>query len=189
MSNFKIHDNFFPPEEIKTINEYITRPRWSFNGGGTYLENDNFKSHFWHMNGLEKEEYFTKTLWEFIRRQCFGYDESYRNSEPPYKNVELIRCYANGQTAGQHGVPHKDDGDVTVLYYPNQWQHYWGGHLHLMKDNMVDYIIEYKHNRLVMFDANVEHYSTAPVLSYGGLRMSVAWKVKIHKEGENNGRN
>ena len=184
MSNntFKIHDNFFPPEEIQTINEYITRPKWSFNGGGTYLEDDSFKSHFWHMDGLEKEEYFGKTLWEFVRRQCFGYDESYRNSEPPYKNVELIRCYANGQTAGQHGVPHKDDGDITILYYPNQWQHYWGGHLHLMKDNMVDYIIEYKHNRLVMFDANVEHYSTAPVLSYGGLRMSVAWKVKVHAD-------
>ena len=56
MNNFKIHDNFFPPEEIQTINEYITRPKWSFNGGGTYLEDDSFKYHFWHMDGLEKEE-------------------------------------------------------------------------------------------------------------------------------------
>ena len=62
MNNFKIHDNFFPPEEIQTINEYITRPKWSFNGGGTYLEDDSFKSHFWHMDGLEKEEYFGKTF-------------------------------------------------------------------------------------------------------------------------------
>ena len=180
MYNFNIYDNFFPPEEIKTINEYLTRPKWSFNGGGSYSKDDGFTSHFWHMDGLEKEDYFGKTLWEFVRKQCFGFDEKYLLTNTGYKNVELVRCYANGQTASQHGVPHTDDGDITVLFFPNQWNHYWGGHLHLTPNNEVDRIIEYKYNRLVVFDANVEHYSTAPVLSYGGLRMSLAWKVKVN---------
>jgi len=179
MYELKIHDNFFPPEEIETINSYLTRPKWSFNGGGSYVNDTSFNSHFWHMDGLEKEDYFGKDIWEFVRRQCFGYDKSYYRSQPPYKKVELIRIYANGQTAGQHGVPHKDDGDITVLYFPNKWEHYWGGHLHLIWDNHIDRIVQYKHNRIVMFDANVEHYSTAPVLSYGGLRMSLAFKVKV----------
>ena len=57
MDYLEIHDNFFPPEEIKTINEYLTRPNWSFNGGGSTEDND-FHSHFWHMDGIEKIDYF-----------------------------------------------------------------------------------------------------------------------------------
>jgi hypothetical protein len=184
MDYLEIHDNFFPPEEIKTINEYLTRPNWSFNGGGSTEDND-FHSHFWHMDGLEKIDYFGKNLWEFIRRQMFGYDVGYKYSTPFYKDVELIRCYANGQTAGQSGVPHTDDGDTTILFFPNQWKHYWGGHLYFSKKNnfgqpdYIDRTVEYRYNRLIKFDANVQHYSGAPVLSYGGLRISLAFKVKV----------
>ena len=36
----------------------------------------------------------------------------------------------NGQTSGQCGTPHTDDGDLTFLYYPNlEWDVKWQGHL------------------------------------------------------------
>lgn len=168
MLNLQIHDNFFPPKEIDTINQLLFRPKWSFNGGGS-TENKEFYSYFWHMDNLEQEEYFGQILWEFIRRQTFGYD----------KKCKLLRCYANGQTAGQSGVPHKDDGDTTVLYFPTPWKHYYGGHLYFTQNDNITNIVEYKQNRLITFSANVEHYSGAPIRTYNGLRISLAFKVKL----------
>ena len=62
-------DNFFPEHEIKTINEKLARPLWSFTGGGVSDIND-FESRMWHMDGLENDEYF-KTLFSKISTAFF----------------------------------------------------------------------------------------------------------------------
>ena len=158
----EIFDNFFPEHEIKTINEKLARPLWSFTGGGVSDIND-FESRMWHMDDLENDEYF-KTLFSKISHKL-----KIKGS--------LIRCYANGQTATQSGVPHKDDGDITILYFPTPWVHYIGGHLYFGHNNL-EKTVEYKQNRLVKFPANIMHYAGAPDKAYTGLRVSLAFKVK-----------
>ena len=125
----------------KTINEKLARPLWSFTGGGVSDIND-FESRMWHMDGLENDDYF-KTLFSKISHKL-----KIKGS--------LIRCYANGQTATQSGVPHKDDGDITILYFPTPWVHYIGGHLYFGHNNL-EKTVEYKQNRLVKFPANIMH--------------------------------
>ena len=135
---------------------------WSFTGGGVSDIND-FESRMWHMDGLENDDYF-KTLFSKILHKL-----KIKGS--------LIRCYANGQTATQSGVPHKDDGDITILYFPTPWVHYIGGHLYFGHNNL-EKTVEYKQNRLVKFPANIMHYAGAPDKAYTGLRVSLAFKVK-----------
>ena len=158
----KVFDNFLPKEELNKINELLERPMWSFTGGGV-SDDDSFTSRMWHMDNLEKDDYFV-SLFYLIKDKL-------------KINGQLLRCYANGQTATQSGVPHKDDGDTTILYFPTPWAHYIGGHLHFYGEGLTD-TIEYKQNRLVLFPANLTHYAGAPDKTYRDLRVSLAFKVK-----------
>ena len=117
----------------------------------------------------EKEEYFSTYLYNLI---CTKLGRKFKN---------ILRIYANGQTAGQCGNPHTDDGDITILYYPNpDWQMDYHGHLIFSGDgNSPTHIIEYKPDRMVMFPAKMVHYSEAPHRFYQGLRISLAYKLEV----------
>jgi len=161
-------DNVFSIDKNIEIHEQLHKPRWRFDGGGT-SDDGQTTSHFWHVNNLENDEYFIN-LFDEISPTFFSNQE-----------VSIVRCYANGQSAGQTGLPHTDDGDVTLLYFPTVWKHYYGGHLNFCDDNNITSVIEYKQNRMVKFDAKLKHYSNAPINTYTGLRLSLAFKVRIHE--------
>ena len=115
-------------------------------------------------------------------------------------NSKCLRIYANGQTAGQCGNPHTDDGTTTFLYFVNpEWKINWQGHLMFINKlgppykeedkNWADWIydynqdedeicemVTYKPNRAVLFPANMLHYADAPHSLYSGLRVSLAYK-------------
>lgn len=158
----KIFDNFYSEQENDKINVKLSEPKWSFTGGG---ENDNYHSYFWHMDNLEKDNYFL-ILYSNIVKQL------------ELKNSSIVRIYANGQTAGQTGLPHQDDGDTTILYFPTAWKHVFGGHLYFLENDNIKSVVEYKQNRLVVFPANTTHYAGPPERQYLGLRISLAFKVK-----------
>ena len=114
----KVYDDFFSEDTRKEIWDLLLRPKWAPDGGSV-------NNWFWHMDNLEIEEYFSKYLYEII---CDKLDINYK----------IGRIYANGQSAGQCGNPHTDDGDFTFLYYPNpQWELGWQGHLIFSKDGKV----------------------------------------------------
>ena len=176
-----VYDNFFSKQIQKEVWTLMQRPQWSFNGGR--------QDHsFWHMNDLEKEDYFSKFLFKIILKKL----------NKPFK---CIRIYANGQTAGQCGMPHDDDGDFTFLYYPNpEWKVHWHGHLHFLnkvgpeeynngwsewkkfsykweESDEIQNTITYKPNRAVIFPGKLIHYAEAPHRYYSGLRVSLAYKL------------
>ncbi len=160
----KIFDNFYTKDENDKVNLKLSEPHWSYTGGGQTEENDYF-SFFWHMDDLEKDDFFLTLYAKAV-------------SHLQLKNPSLIRIYANGQTAGQTGLPHEDDGDTTILYFPVTWKHIFGGHLYFLENNDIKSVVEYKQNRLVAFSANTTHYSSPPERQYLGLRTSLAFKVK-----------
>ena len=161
-----VFDNFFPNEKQLQIVDLLNRPRWSFTGGNNRLR-------FWHMDGLENEVFFNTDLFNII---C----------EKLQKQFKVGRIYANGQTAGQSGFPHFDDGDFTFLYYPNMnWEALNGGGLvFLESDGTTIYksaeiigIIGYKPNRALLFPGKLAHYALEPERHYNDLRISLAWKL------------
>ena len=156
----EVYDNFFPIDIHRNIFKILQRPKWSLTGGGSYEK-------FWHMDGLEDEEYFNTFLFEKI---CKKLDRSFN----------YLRIYANGQTAGQCGTPHTDDGELTFLYYPNkEWRTEYQGHLMFLEDNEIVKTVTYKPNRAVLFPAIMEHYADAPNTYYPDLRISLAYKLEV----------
>ena len=182
MENIKVFDNFFSEELRQEIWGKMMRPKWNFTGG-------NPTCRFWHMNFLEKEEYFNTHLYNHILKKL----------GPRFQRI-IIGCnriYANGMGACQCGNPHRDDGDITFLYYPNpEWPFWWQGHLmflnkiddppaadggkyHPSDDDDIVKTVAYKPNRAVIFPANYYHYAQAPHRHCNALRVSLAYKFLV----------
>ena len=182
MSKFVIdvYDNFFNESDRNKIIEELSKPKWNFSGGTP-------TNRLWHMDNLEVDNYFSDYLKDII------------TSKLDLDDVECLRIYANGQTAGQSGYPHTDDGHFTFLYFPNDWQIDWEGHLHFINRSGPEYedtqewddwnldknklktdevvkTITYKPNRAVLFSGNILHYAGAPHRLHVGLRTSLAYK-------------
>ena len=162
-AEIEILDNFFDAATQEEILKLMERPKWSFTGG-------RIPNQFWHMDGLEAEPFFRQKLFSRI---CKSLGEEY----------DVVRIYANGQTATQHGSPHTDDGDFTFLYYPNpRWNKNWGGALHFFDDDGATvHAVDYKPNRAVFFPADLVHAAEAPSAEFPGLRVSLAYKLKLRE--------
>ena len=159
MMEIDIYDDFFSEEIHKEIyNMLIHSNQWSFAGGG-------FPNRFWHIDGLEENQFFRSYLFKII---CDKLDRSF----------DVNRIYCNGQTACQSGTPHPDDGDITLLYYPNlKWEVMDGGALFFMEDKEVMKTVSYKPNRAVTFPSNIWHYAEAPSRFVTDVRISLAYKL------------
>ena len=157
-----IYDNFFSEEIHKEVyNSLINSNQWSFTGG-------DFPNRFWHIDGLEQNQYFRSYLFKII---CDKLDEDIN------KSFDVKRIYCNGQTACQSGAPHTDDGDMTFLYYPHlEWEAGAGGALFFIEDDEIVKTVSYKPNRAVVFPANMVHYADAPNRFVTDLRISLAYK-------------
>ena len=180
----QVIDNFFSDEIHQEIYNLMIRPKWSFTGG-------NDLSPFWHMDNLENEVYFNHFLFNLIQSKLD-------------KKFNILRIYANGQTAGQNGTAHPDNKtdeyrrDVTFLYYPNlKWRYSWGGHLVFLDEVQGSYmdvrkqyvlhditpstkvseIVTYVPNRAILFPSHIWHHSLEPNRSFNGLRISLAYKL------------
>jgi hypothetical protein len=170
INDIKIYDNFFSENIQNKIIDFLSKPKWSFTGGNEY-------SQFWHIDNLEKERYFNTFLFRQICKKL-------------EKKFKIERIYANGQTAGQSGVPHVDDGKWTFLYYPNkEWYTIMNGSLFFLEKpkeeentyyNLKSEIVKtvsYKSNRAVFFPSKILHYADAPERHYTGVRISLAYKL------------
>jgi len=167
LNQITVVDDFFTTDEMNNIKTKLQEPKWSFVGGGVDDIDQSIKSNFWHMEDLD--DYFSNYLFNKIL-------EKYKFS------VKLLNVYANGQTASQSGVPHWDEGDLTFLLFTENWKHHWGGNLNFCDNEEVTKVVTYKQNRGVLFPARFLHYAGAPDKIYDGLRISVAWKIKIESE-------
>jgi len=162
IGDIEIHDEFFPAETQAKILRLMERSKWSFTGGRP-------PNKFWHIDGLEKEVFFKKHLFSAI---CEKLER--------LQNAKIERIYANGQTSLQYGEPHQDDGDMTLLYYPNkEWDLSWNGSLLFVEDDQIATVVPYQPNRAVLFPAQLVHYADAPSKSFDGLRLSLAYKLSL----------
>lgn len=109
----------------------------------------------------------------------FGVDSGTFESD---RMIDCIRSYANINPSGTAhcGSFHYDDGDLTALFFPSEWNSDWGGGLEFRDGS----VIEYKRNTLILFDAKLEH--RAMPHTKNGMRFSIAFKLeKVKTEGFN----
>ena len=97
-------------------------------------------------------------------------------------DYEMERAYLNAHTHGIEPHIHRDDGDMTFIYYPRMdWRIDWGGGT-VIYDNEISNItdhINYKGNRLIKFDAHLPHQAQPVSRECYQLRTCVVFKTKI----------
>jgi hypothetical protein len=96
--------------------------------------------------------------------------------------LKVIRQYANGHTYGLGGQAHLDDqreGHYTLLYYPMpEWKTEWAGETVFHNpDGDIAATVLPRPNRAVFFDSRIPHAGRAPSRLFGGLRVTVAFKL------------
>jgi SM-20-related protein len=157
-----------PPELHRQIWEACQAKQWYF-GNQSATE---AAVPFWKMD-LEQVAPVVR-LWEHVRPQC---------EKVAGLRLKVIRQYANGHTFGQGGRAHRDDdraGTYTLLYYPMlEWRPEWEGET-MFVDELGEVIaaIKPEPNRGVLFDSRVLHAGRAPSRYFGGLRVTIAFKLE-----------
>lgn len=161
------YNNVFSEVEVESIFKYLERPKWRYGHISSTYEYKNCPP-FWSMS-LVDDEFFTTHLLNKIK-QITGDD------------LIIKTVYANGQTYGISGQPHVDAYDEngrTFIYYVNRgWDVRWNGKTTFIFND------EYHHeipgpNQAVYFPGMIKHFAEETTRTFGGLRMSVAWKLDL----------
>lgn len=143
---------------------------WAFGHGSN---TGDATASFWKMN-LEGNDACDR-LWDLARPKC---------EQLIGKPLKVLRQYANGHTYGLGGQAHTDDkreGCYTLLYYANpQWEQVWHGEtIYYDEKGEIKAAIKPAPNRGVFFDARIPHAGRAPSRYFGGLRVTVAYKLQV----------
>ena len=160
-----VKDNFFRDDLSKMITKGTETYKWSYNHKAVMADPTHTKFFVCHLWFQPSEENFFHILWQQIHRNL-----------PEVAGFDCFRIIANGQVKGQNGNWHKDHGDKTALYFPLEWVHEWGGTTHFKLED-AETEIEYKQNRLLLFNSNVLHYGSGPAID-NVLRISIAFNLR-----------
>jgi hypothetical protein len=161
-----VKDNFFNPELARLIAKGTEEFRWRYWRPVTDDTNNNrtFVSILW--DDSSSEENIFRLLWRLIQ-----------NELSDLKSCYCYRIIANGTVKGQNIGWHSDNGYKTVLYYPNEWEPQWGGSTYF-KFLGSEKEVQYLQNRIVVFDADLLHYSSSPSVD-NILRVSIAFNLRL----------
>jgi hypothetical protein len=122
---------------------------------------------------------FVSILWDSSSEGNNFFHMLWKLIQKEFPNLQECCCYriiANGQVKGQNIDWHTDHGDKTALYYPLQWKSDWGGSTYFRMDDTEEEI-QYKQNRLVIFDAGISHYGCGPAID-NVIRVSIAFNLR-----------
>jgi len=164
-----VFDNFLEHHVAELIDLQMREVHWKYD----YDSKPKGTQKHWHVFCGHKidvvpDEYnFIFPIWEKIRATCNG-------------NVELERVYLNAHTFGIEPHVHRDDGDVTMIYYPRlDWKEEWGGGTAIYNNEVteIDRHFVNKGNRLIMFDANLPHQAQPISRECYQLRTCVVFKT------------
>jgi hypothetical protein len=169
-----VYDNFFTKEEHNFISDYCSKASYFYGEGDSGL-GEPFNPNY--CTGLVHEVYyFTEDTPLLDESRLIGGDptkvinqkkmfdlfsSSIETRFPQYKSKDITRMYINCFAALEKSYFHTD-GDVgtTFLYYPNEtWDLDDGGETKFFIDGGF-YGIPPIPNRLISFDASIEHTAT-----------------------------
>tara|TARA_Y100000004_G_C8653029_1_gene301895 strand:+ start:50 stop:523 length:474 start_codon:yes stop_codon:yes gene_type:complete len=91
--------------------------------------------------------------------------------------LKMIRAYLNIQHQGMDGMFHDDDGDVTMLVMITDNPKKGGGEFEYKNEKGDIIKIEYKQNRLIIFDSKIKHRGLA--YKENKPRITLTFKNKI----------
>jgi SM-20-related protein len=165
--NYEIWENVLDPALHRAVWEACSSKRWYFGNFSV----DAGEPGFWKMD-LDGDPVLDRA-WAAARARC---------EKSAGHGLRVIRQYANGHTYGLGGQAHADDtreGHYTLLYYPMpEWRMEWAGEtvFHQFDGDVAATVLP-RPNRAVFFDSRIPHAGRAPSRLFGGLRVTVAFKL------------
>ena len=173
----EIFDDVFAEHDAQIIHDMIT--------------NDNFLWHYYHKSEkgtavyhwhrlaghnenelIENDFEWVMPIWNHI---LFKYE-----LDTKYGINTFRRIYFNAHTYGIEPLPHRDDGDFTMIYYPDmKWRKDWGGGTVIWNEETteIEKHIAYTGNRLMVFPARRLHQAQPINLDCYRLRTCMVFKV------------
>ena len=153
-------DNFLEEHIAQLIDMQMKEISWKYD----YDSVAGGKNKHWHVLGGHNIEECNKNGFEFV--------EPIWNSIQKKYDVDMERVYFNAHTHGIEPHIHRDDGDMTFIYYPRMdWKPEWGG------GTLIDgQLVPYVGNRLVVFDAYLEHMAMPVPRECYELRSVIVFK-------------
>ena len=144
----EIVDDLLEPHVAEYIDMQMRDVSWKYD----YKSNQKKVNKHWHVlcghspkEVVEKGFEWVQPVWDA---------EKYKLDFKTKHNVDdYVRIYLNAHTHGIEPHMHVDDGDFTMLYYHRlDWKDEWGG------GTLIDgQLVPYVGNRLVVFDAYLDH--------------------------------
>ena len=149
----------------------------------------------WHVLCGHDEKECTEAGYEWAH-ELFNFFMNKFNFMDKYFIGGYERIYCNAHTHGIEPHIHIDDGDFTMIYYPRlDWQIEWGGGTAIFQELTnetsgstiekkyskveIDKHVNYKGNRLIVFDAYLPHQALPVSRQCYELRTCVVFKCNV----------
>ena len=168
-----IFDNVLEPHVAELVDmEVRSKNYWHYD----YESHSNSLNKHWHIlcgeDEIAKDWDFLLPIWETAKQK---YDFKNRYDISTFKRV-----YMNAHTFGIEPHMHQDDGDLTMMYYPIlDWKPEDLGGTAIWNDDgtEIDKYVNYIGNRLLVFDANLQHQAMSVSRQCYRLRTCVVFKT------------
>ena len=166
---YNFYDNFLEEHVAQLIDFEMKEVKWQYD----YDSKPNGTQKHWHVFCGHNIDECNLNGYEFI-------EPIWNNIKNVDSTLELERAYLNAHTYGIEPHIHRDDGDVTLIYYPRlDWKIDWGGGTAIYNDDVTEIEKHFvnKGNRIIMFDANLPHQAQPVAKNCLELRMCVVFKL------------
>ena len=186
-----VYDNVLEEHNAILVDDEVKKISWKYD----YPSEPSKPNRHWHvLCGHNKEECDAASYdWADTIFNMFMDKLDFKSK---YNVENYIRIYCNAHTHGIEPHIHRDDGDFTMIYYPRlDWQTAWGGGTAIYSEDTVctarefktaikiiskiDKHVEYKGNRLIVFDAYLPHQAQPVSRQCYELRTCVVFKCNV----------
>jgi hypothetical protein len=148
-----VYDKVLPEKMANEVWSTCKEMHWGFGWKSDKRKDEEVSQRYWHVdfaNSTDAAVPLLKEMWDHLIKGPLK--EHY---------IEMFyRSYANAHTYGCAGEVHRDDGDWTLIYYPDlTWDVLDLGGTQIWsndKSEITDTVV-YKGNRLVAFPGNLPH--------------------------------
>ena len=173
-----IYDNVLEEHNALLIDDEFKKVQWNYD----YHSDKGQPNKHWHVFCGHDEKECIEAGYDWAH-ELFDFFMSKFNFVDKYFIDGYERIYCNAHTHGIEPHIHVDDGDFTMIYYPRlDWQIEWGGGTAIFQDLTkieIDKHVEYKGNRLIVFDAYLPHQAQPVSRQCYELRTCVVFKCNV----------
>ena len=186
-----IFDNVLEEHNAILIDDEVSQLSWDYD----YHSDDTKVNKHWHnFCGHNKEE-CNETGYSWAN-DLFNMFTNKFDFKKKYSIDGYVRIYCNAHTHGIEPHIHIDDGDFTMIYYPRMdWKTEWGGGTAIFEELItafrspdrtkewenlqIDKHVNYRGNRLIVFDAYLPHQAQPVSRECYELRTCVVFKCNV----------